>query len=152
MAKTAVLIIVALFVLWFALKGSDKPINNEPVVPAVSSTATVPIGPITAKLYEQDKSGEIGTVEITPMGEKTKVVLTMSGKKSPVSQPAHLHAGACPTPGAIKFVLNDVMNGVSETVLDTAVANLFTENELAVNVHKSNKEASVLVSCGDIMR
>jgi len=152
MAKTAVLIIVALFVLWFALKGSDKPIVTEIVVPAVSSAVSVPIGPINAKLYEQNKSGEIGTVEISPMNTKTKVVIIMTGKKSAEAQPAHLHLGACPTPGAISYVLNDVANGVSETVLDTTMANLFTEKELAVNVHKSIKEAAIVVSCGDIMR
>lgn len=105
---------------------------------------------MTVPLYAQNTSGEEGTAVLTDVNGKTKVVLALTGAPVGVSQPAHIHVGACPMPGAVKYPLSNVVGGASETTLDVSLTQLKGELPLAVNVHKSGTEASVYVSCGDL--
>ena len=104
---------------------------------------------VTVELAEQNASGESGTATLTAEGEQTRVVLDLSNPASD-SQPAHIHAGTCdnldPAPA---FPLPNVENGSSDATVDVTLDEL-TGGEYAVNVHKSNDEADVYVSCGDI--
>ena len=75
-------------------------------------------------LNAQNNSGEAGVVSLTEENGKTKVLLLMAGNNTAGPQPAHIHAGACPNPGAVKYPLTNVVNDVSETVIDTTIANL----------------------------
>lgn len=102
-----------------------------------------------AVLGEQNNSGELGVVTIDDADGGAKVIVTLSG--APVTaQPAHIHAGACPTPGAVKYPLADVVNGKSETIIPVKVADLKGMLPLAVNVHKSAAEIDSYVACGDL--
>ena len=80
-----------------------------------------------------------------------KVILNVQGAPAGVEQPAHIHKGACPTPGDVVYPLNSVVNGVSETVLDATVDALVGGLPLAVNVHKSQSEVNMYVACGDVV-
>jgi hypothetical protein len=106
-------------------------------------------GSVTVELAAQNDSGESGTATLTPEGDQTRVVLELSDPTDP-SQPAHIHAGTCanldPAPA---YPLPNVEDGSSEATVDVALEEL-TGGEFAVNVHKSNEEASVYVACGDI--
>lgn len=104
---------------------------------------------VTVELAEQNGSGESGTATLTAEGEQTRVALDLSNPASD-SQPAHIHPGTCanldPAPA---FPLPNVENGSSEATVDATLDEL-TSGGYAVNVHKSNDEVSVYVSCGDI--
>ncbi len=100
-------------------------------------------------LSPQNESNESGEVILEEMGGKLKVTLTMKGAPN-VSQPAHIHIGACPTPGAVKYPLSPVVNGRSETILDTNLEGLKKNLPLAINVHKSDAESKVYVACGNM--
>src|SRR5262250_1660567 len=50
--------------------------------------------PVTVKLDAQNGSGETGTATFTPQGNKTQVVLQLTGAPS-AAQPAHIHEGSC---------------------------------------------------------
>jgi hypothetical protein len=104
----------------------------------------------TVNLSTQNNSGQSGTATITEEGGKVKVALTVSGGVAGVAQPAHIHVGACPDVGAVKYPLTSVSNGTSETMLDVTIAQLRSELPLGINVHKSAQEASVYVACGDL--
>lgn len=101
-------------------------------------------------LYEQNNSGESGTATFEEQAGKTKVTLRMAGAPNGVAQPAHIHVGKCPTPGAVKYPLTNVVKGESVTVLDMPLAQLAAQGDLAVNVHKSAQESSFYVACGDL--
>lgn len=102
-------------------------------------------------LTAQNDSGQNGSAMLTEEDGKTRVILTLSDQPENTSQPAHIHLGICPTPGAVLYPLNPVVDGRSETVLNTSLANLLnTSSELSVNVHKSEEEATVYMACGDI--
>jgi hypothetical protein len=105
----------------------------------------------TVKLSPQSNSGESGTATLTKSGEgKTTVVLNVTGGPSGVSQPVHIHKGTCqkldPKPA---FPLSPVVNGKSETTVGTSLENL-QKGDYAINGHKSAKEATTYVFCGNI--
>jgi hypothetical protein len=105
----------------------------------------------TVKLEPQSSSGESGMATLTKAGEnQTKVVLEVQGQPAGVSQPVHIHKGSCakldPKPA---YPLSPVVNGKSETTVKASLENL-EKGGYAINGHKSAKEASTYVFCGDI--
>lgn len=104
----------------------------------------------TIQLSEQNASGEMGTA--TLVEKDGKVVVTLSVNNAPsTAQPAHIHVGTCADIGAVKYPLTNVMNGMSETIIDTTLANLMSQGELAINVHKSTAALNLYVACGDLV-
>lgn len=65
-------------------------------------------------------------------------------------QPAHMHFGSCPGVGSVVYPLNDVVNGKSETVLNTTLEQIRRQLPIAINVHKSQQEITMYTSCGDL--
>ena len=114
---------------------------------AMTGIALAQSGPVTVQLGEQNKSGETGTVTLTPQGKKTQVVLQMKGAPAD-AQPAHIHDGTCasldPKP---RIPLQNVVNGKSTTTLDMPMAEV---KKGAVNVHKSASDLKTYVACGDL--
>jgi hypothetical protein len=105
---------------------------------------------VTVQLEALGDSGQTGTATLLPEGDKTKVVIHLTGGGG-VAQPAHIHLGRCdnldPAP---KWQLEAVREGQSETLLDVPLDTILKEN-VAINVHKSVSEASVYVACGNIV-
>ena len=104
------------------------------------------------KLNEQNGSGQAGQAVIVQIGTSTlRVILSITGKPSDVLQPAHIHVGACPNPGSVKFPLTDVGKGASQTdIPNMTLAQLLSGLPLAINVHKSAADAKMYIACGDI--
>lgn len=102
-------------------------------------------------LYAQNNSGEDGVAILTEEGNKVRVRVSVANSPKDVSQPAHIHLGSCPKPGEVKYPLNPVVNGSSETVLDTTFAQMQLAGELALNIHKSADEVGTYFSCGNLM-
>jgi len=103
------------------------------------------------KLAAQNGSGEDGSATITAMGDnQIKVTITVAnGSATP--QPAHIHKGTCATLDPVPaYPLNNVVNGMSETVVNVGMAQL-AQGQYAINIHKSATEVSTYVSCGDIV-
>lgn len=103
-------------------------------------------------LLEQNDSGQTGSVTLSENADgKAVVTLSMIGGTFTAPQPAHIHSGSCPTPGAVVFPLTNVVDGQSETVLDASVAEvLAVAPQLAVNVHKSAAESKVYTACANL--
>jgi hypothetical protein len=113
-------------------------------------------GPITVasteiQLQEESGSGESGLANLTPVGDKTKVVITMQSGPT-TAQPAHIHSGTCakldPKPA---YPLNDIVGGKSTTIVNVSLGSL-EQKAYAINVHKSplDKDLSTYVACGNI--
>lgn len=105
---------------------------------------------ILITLDPQQNSTESGTAQLSEVDGKVIVTLNLMGYPSSTPQPAHIHDGSCPNVGAIKYSLSDVINGKSETVLNTTLKQLMSELPLLVNIHKSQTESKIYSSCGDI--
>ncbi len=101
-------------------------------------------------LEAQNNSYESGTATLTEVNGKVVVTVALTGFTKGVTQPAHIHIGSCPNPGAIKYPLSSVINGQSVTTINTTLADLKAMGPLALNVHKSVSQSSVYYSCGDL--
>lgn len=105
---------------------------------------------VSVPLKAQNDSGERGTVKLTPMGDKTKVEVSLRGEPKGAAQPAHVHEGTCaqldPKP---KYPLNNIVNGKSTTEVPAKIEEL-TDGSMAVNVHKSGDDIKTYVACGDL--
>jgi Cu/Zn superoxide dismutase len=100
-------------------------------------------------LAAQNGSGELGTVTLTALGDKTRVELALANAPAG-PQPVHFHAGSCakldPKP---KYPLTSAVDGLSVTMLDVPMAQL-VGGGLAVNVHESTTNIPKYVACGDV--
>ena len=161
MNKTLIGIVIAVLVVgaavfYFQSKPAHAP--TETIMPQADTTTkqnngTTERKSISISLKEQNASKETGSTILTDLGDgKTKVEISLTGATATISQPAHIHAGSCATIGGVKYPLTDVVNGASEKILDVSMDSLLSQLPLAVNVHKSQSEAKVYVSCGDISR
>ncbi|HEX5501177.1 MAG TPA: hypothetical protein VFW96_01060 [Thermomicrobiales bacterium] len=118
---------------------------------ALAGLASAAPSTLTINLTPLNNSGESGTATLTDMGNgKTQVVVTMQGAPAGVTQPIHIHEGTCSTlnPNP-KYPLTSLQNGKSETTVDVSIADLLA-SPFAINVHKSQQDVSVYVSCGNI--
>lgn len=104
---------------------------------------------VTVEFKALNNSGESGKATLTPVDGKTKVFINLTGAPEGVAQPAHIHQGTCENLGGPKYPLEAVKNGNSETTIDAKLSDL-TAGDYAINVHKSEKEISTYVACGDI--
>src|SRR5512143_3168207 len=106
---------------------------------------------VTVNLMAQNDSGQTGTATLLPQGDKTKVVIELSGMPPGAVEPAHIHLGTCdkldPKP---KWPLQAIKDGRSETVVPVPL-NAILKEPTAINVHKSPKEVQVYVACGNII-
>ena len=106
---------------------------------------------VSVKLGPLNSSGESGTATLSDVGgNKTKVVIAVTGQPANVPQPVHVHKGTCaqidPAPA---YGLTTLANGKSETVIDQPLSSLQRER-FAINGHKSAEDAKTYVFCGDI--
>lgn len=92
-----------------------------------------------------------GTAKLEDTEDGLTVTLNVTGYASEVPQPAHIHTGACPDVGAVTHPLEDVVDGISTTVLEgVTLADLKDLLPLGINVHQSADAVAVYTSCGDI--
>ena len=109
---------------------------------ATSETVIVELGVV-------NNSGVSGKATLTLVDNKTVVVINLTGAPEGIAQPTHIHQGTCANLGGPKYPLEGVKNCVSETTVDVKLSDL-TTGDFAINVHKSEKEISTYVACGEI--
>ena len=130
-------------------KGS-APVTYVSPTATPSATATPGLSkPVSVVLKTQNASGVTGTATLEDMGNsQTKVTLIMTGKKATVAEPAHIHTGTCAKPGNVVYPLTEIVNGMSETTVKADLVTVLSTGTL-INVHKSAKESSVYITCGE---
>ncbi len=105
---------------------------------------------LSVQLNEQNNSGEYGNALITEENGVARVRVSVKNAPRGISQPAHLHLGTCIDTGAVKYPLNNVVNGVSDTTLKVSLKDLESQGPLVLNVHKSASQIKEYVSCGNL--
>lgn len=99
----------------------------------------------------QNGSGISGKALLVEQEGKTKVMLNLNGTTQGQAYPAHIHLGACPTPGDVKWSLASLADGKSVTLVDASFDAVVAAMPLAINVHKSASEISTYVACGGLL-
>src|SRR5258708_148783 len=116
--------------------------------PAVMPTPATVVK--TLNLSADNNSGQTGTATLSEVDGKVTVTLNLTGEATGASEPAHIHLGSCPNPGAVKYPLSSVVNGTSVTTLDVTLDQLKAMEPLAINVHKSASQINWYISCGNL--
>lgn len=125
--------------------------KSAPVVADEEETEENTVGVTFRQLNE---SGLLGGGALTEVNGKIKTTIILVGDVGNV-RPAHIHTGVCSDIGAlgpVKYPLQPVKDGQSETLLDVSFAELAAQPSLAINVHKSANEAGTYVLCGEISK
>lgn len=125
------------------------PTTQPTASPTTTSQATTS-GEMIVRLAAENSSGESGTAVLKEENGKTIVTLNLTGFPKDAVQPTHIHIGACPGVGDVKYPLTNVVNGKSVTVLSVTLAQLKQQLPLAINVHKSAAEINAYLSCGEL--
>lgn len=113
------------------------------------ASATESSDDIFVMLAQQNGSGESGTATLTPLGDRTKIVLDLKGAVAP-RQPAHIHEGSCEKLDANPaYGLSDVTSGTSTSTVDTKLSAL-RRGSFTINVHESADAIGNYVACGEI--
>lgn len=142
-ALILLLIIAVIVVGFFFFKNTREDTTLPPT--ATGKTIQIP-------LLERGTSSQRGMATLTDMNDTLKVTLTLTGGTVGVAEPAHIHSGSCESLGSPRYTLTEISGGNSVTELTgVTVDQLLDTMPLAINVHKSNAEAGVSVSCGDIL-
>lgn len=94
---------------------------------------------------------EHGTAVLESQKGGTEVIVHLAGVPNGASEPMHIHQGRCghinPVP---KWPLNPVtQHGVSRTFLKVPLTEI-ASGKYAINVHKSARQLTVYVACGNI--
>lgn len=125
--------------------------KNEPKTEKVTegSNSAMVEDSVTVNLSAQNTSGQTGTATLKEQNGKTLVMIKLVGAPA-TAQPAHIHLGACPDPGAVKYPLQNVVNGESTTTLDVSLKEIKDLGDAAINVHKSAADIKTYVACGNL--
>jgi len=151
--KLKYLALVASAALFFTACSANAPEAASPSPAAMSAASpTVVAMQKTIQLIAQNGSGQSGTAVITKSPKGNAVVtVSLTGGKFATPQPAHIHLGVCPAPGAVKYPLTDVVNGKSVTTLDASYDDIAkATDKMAINVHMSAKEIKAYTACGNM--
>jgi len=104
----------------------------------------------TVELATLNDSGVTGSAVLTDLGDGTTRVEVDVDPGGYPDMPAHIHPGTCvdlvPQP---RYPLQNVVDGVSETVVPAALEDLFA-GELALNVHASSDDYGTYTACADL--
>lgn len=109
----------------------------------------IPQGNLVALGAGRDADQTPGLIAFLAQGDKTQVVVNLKPAAAGVTQPAHVHEGACPGVGAVKYPLTSVVDGKSTSTVNTTLNELLS-GKYSVNVHKSTSEAGVYVACANL--
>ena len=147
-----IIVVAVIGILGFSLFNTNNNSLQSPM-PSIEvqpiSTALPEVKEIIFDLQPQNNSSESGKAVLRE--EYGQVTVTLALDNAPTNeQPAHIHVGACPEPGAIRYPLSNVVNGISKTTIMTTIENLRAQAPLAINVHESPEKMENYVACGDL--
>ncbi|MFN2461083.1 MAG: hypothetical protein ABR591_10410 [Candidatus Velthaea sp.] len=118
---------------------------------ALAGAATASMTPTQFKLSAQNGSGESGTATLLQETDGDLLVNVRTSNGGDEAQPIHIHKGTCekldPKPA---YPLTTVQNGKSETKLKGVKLADLEKGDYAINIHKSTKEVSTYVTCGNL--
>lgn len=100
-------------------------------------------------LLELNKSSQAGVATLQDLGDRTKIQLRVAGATAG-AQPVSIYNGICQRVGYLKYQLPDLVNGLSEVILNVPLSKIKSELPLTINIHKSKDELGITTACGDL--
>ena len=106
---------------------------------------------IVVNLAEQEGSGQSAVATLVADEDRTRITVVVTPPRPESEpQPLHIHFGSCsPNLGSVDYPLTDVLEGVSETIVQASLSSLRDGNH-AFNLHQSYPEIRIYTACGSI--
>lgn len=101
---------------------------------------------ITLSAQNGAKQAGKGTIQI--QNARARVVVDIQPGPTGVAQPAFISSGSCDRVETMRFPLENVVNGKSETGLNVSVEEMQAMGPLVLEVRKSVEDFNVRISCG----
>ena len=141
-------VVVALAI--FAMSACASEVQEAPggptATPVVSTTNGVTR--IVVYLSPDQGEGQIGSATLMSDGSTTTVDIDVDPTTGE-AQPIHIHVGKCDDVGSVVHALQNVVNGVSTTVLDRSLDEILA-GDMLINVHASYADASNYTASGQL--
>jgi hypothetical protein len=149
MNKASIIVIV----LIIAAGAAFTILRDKPAEPGGTQTHdTAAMDPIIVPLATFGYSGQAGRAYFSDEAGKTKISIDFSPWTGGVAQPASIRAGTCAAMGAVRYPLNNVVDGKSETIITPAMHFIHGLGDSIVVVGKSATEPEVIASCGNLKK
>jgi predicted lipoprotein with Yx(FWY)xxD motif len=103
---------------------------------------------VVLKLGPGRDADQAGAAVLLAQDSQTEVDLFIKPLPG-LEQPAHIHEGQCPAPGAVKYPLTNIVDGRSKTVVEVALADLL-KGGYVINAHLSKDQVGKYIACGAI--
>ncbi len=107
-------------------------------------------------LQSENNSDASGQLSLTPLEQRTTVVITLQAKAG--NHPAHIHEGTCDNPGKVVKPLQDVVGNDqslnSTTIVDMPIDSIMDGSHI-VAVHEvggTEKKPGTIIACAPIPR
>jgi hypothetical protein len=116
----------------------------------------IAVAPIVVRLTAQNDSHEIGTAIVSAAGRTARITISVTGEPRKATQPARIHVGTCDAVAQTDYILNNVRDGHSQTILAVSLTTLETRTYVIVledspmSLHAAKEYK--YVSCGPIHR
>lgn len=143
---------LGLLVVFIKINREEKPIQQNTSTIKQDIPTTQPVHELTRfSLVAQNNSGEEGWVAFKEIDGKAIVKADVLTYPYPADgQPATIYAGSCNNLGAVKYQLEKLFEGASETVLPISKAELASQLPFAINIYKSASENTEPIACVDV--
>jgi hypothetical protein len=113
---------------------------------------TSTMGTVSVSLPSLNFSEQAGRAFVSGESGKTKVTIDISPWTAGVDQPASIRAGTCATIGAVRYPLNSLIDGKSETVLAPATHFIHGLGDSVIVIGKSTTEPEAFAACGNLKK
>ncbi len=122
------------------------------LTPTPTAVITTGAGGRTMVIHLSEPSGgyQTGTARLAEQGGQTTVSIELAPAE-PNAQPIHIHEGRCDDVGDVIDVLEIVIGGISDSVVDRPLSGIANGNSV-INAHLSFASFSTFTACGDIPR
>lgn len=137
------IVIIALLV-YMGTRGGD---TGTPDENATTTDTTTGASPVSLPLDLRAGVSTLGQAVLVEESGNTTVIIALTDIA--VAHPAHIHTGICGSNGPIKYQLETIAGGTSETVLNGVTIASLLGVDTYLNVHKGASDLAEF-ACADV--
>ena len=145
----AVFIIIVGILIFFG-KGANPPSPQKSPQPKNLTQNTETAKEFAIYLKPMNNSKQTGSASLIEKNGKITIGISTTGEPKNVVQYASIHVDTCEILGNIKFPLTNIINGSSQTTLETTIINLQNLGPLALNINRTQGNDKDSVSCANL--
>lgn len=96
-------------------------------------------------------TGKAGSAALNHADQKTDAKVSLIDTQA-MDLPVSINSGTCAAIGDVKYSLETIQNGASQSMIDVPTQQLMSEFPLVVVISKSEQEKNVYIGCGEITK